>query len=378
MKLAIVRSRYNPFGGAERFIERALAPLAASGLAITLVTRAWRSGDEAPYELLICNPPYLGRLSRDVGFARCVRSRTTAAGFDLVQSHERIPGCSIYRAGDGVHASWVARRARVDGWLARIAIRLSPWHRYVLAAEARLFRDPALRRVVCNANMVADDIRRRFGVPEDKLTVIYNAVDGEHFHPGLRVEHRARVRAELGVAASSPVAIFVGSGFRRKGVGTLLRAAAGVPELGVWIVGADRRTQSYRRLAARLGLTSRVRFLGPCADVRPYLAAADLFALPTLYDPMPNAALEAMACGLPVLTTPGSGAAELIADGRNGYVLDALDVGAWSDCLHRLSAPGVAASMGPAARAAVAELDPQTMAARWLTLYRELLPAGSG
>jgi len=123
----------------------------------------------------------------------------------------------------------------------------------------------------------------------------------------------------------------------------------------------------------RLGLDRRVFFLGAQPDVRPFYAAADAFVLPTLYDPFPNAALEALACGLPLITSTTCGAQELVRPGVNGFVCDALDVAALTAHLDVLAAPGTAAAMRDEARASVAELSSMAMAERLLALYRDLL-----
>jgi UDP-glucose:(heptosyl)LPS alpha-1,3-glucosyltransferase len=115
-----------------------------------------------------------------------------------------------------------------------------------------------------------------------------------------------------------------------------------------------------------------VRFAGAVSDVKPYYAAADAFVLATLYDPQPNAALEAMACALPVVTTPKCGAAELLAEGESGFVRDALDVPGLAAALDALE-PGRARAMGDAARAAVLPYTPEAMAREYLALYHRLL-----
>jgi UDP-glucose:(heptosyl)LPS alpha-1,3-glucosyltransferase len=294
--------------------------------------------------------------------------------FDLVQSHERIPGCHIYRAGDGVHATWLELRDRARGGLSRLGSLLSPWHRYTLAAEAATYRHPNLKAVICNSIMVRDDIALRFGLPEDRLHVIYNGVDLEFFHPGLRDIHRTRVRAELGIAEETPVILFVGSGFERKGIPVLLRALAQMQreDAVLLVVGRDSRKQKMKGLAANLGVAHRVVFLGGQKDVRSHLGAADMFCLPTLYDPMPNAAMEALACGLPVITSTTCGAAELIEPGVNGYVCDARDE---YSLAHYLDTVSAGARHYPAeARAAAEKLSLDAMAARLGELYRQLAP----
>ncbi len=375
MKLAIVRQKYTPFGGAERFVECALAALRDKGVDVSIIAREWQGDAAGGMPGVRVNPFYLGRTWRDAGFARAVRRMVAERRFDLVQSHERIPGCDIYRAGDGVHATWLELRNKpLDS--------LSPWHRYTVAAEAKMFRHPALRAVICNSRMVRDDIARRFGVADAKLQVIYNGVDLEAFHPRLREQQGQALRKKVlgetqgaGVAridnSAAPVILFVGSGYQRKGLPTLLHALSRMArrDARLWVVGRDKHESLMRSLAQTLGIDDRVMFLGAQTDVRPFYGAADVFALPTLYDPFPNAALEALACGLPVATTTTCGAAELVTP-ANGVVIAAGDVAALAASLDLLCAN--APAMRDAARASVAHLDPAQMAAQLMDLYSRL------
>ena len=369
-RVALVRSRYDPAGGAERFVQAAMAALKSRGVSITIVARQWPGHDGTA---LLLDPFYVGSLWRDASFARAVCAELAKRRFDLVQSHERIACCDVYRAGDGVHAEFLAQRARVQSPLARLATRLDPHHRYLLAAERALFTGTRLRAVICNSDMVRREIAARFGTPAGKLELIRNAVDGAWLEPGHRAAMRGPVRQQLGIPADANVVLHVGSGFERKGVGTLLKALAranGKP----WaiVVGRDKRAGAYAALARRLAIDDRVRFVGSVSDVRPYHAAADSFALATLYDPFPNAALEAMASGLPVVTTTRCGVAEMVVEGESGFILDALDIEGFASAFARLD-PASAARMGAAAREAVAPLTPQSMAESYLSLYERLL-----
>ncbi len=361
MKLAIVRQKYTPFGGAERFVARALDALRAQGVAVDIIARNWQDDTSG----VKCDPFHLGRTWRDWSFAHCVQGVIASGRYDLVQSHERIPGCHIFRAGDGVHATWLELASKS-------LARLSPWHRYTLAAEAAMFRHPNLRAVICNSLMVRNDIARRFPEAADKLHVIYNGIDLEHFHPGLRELHRDAVRTKLGAGGTAPVILYVGSGYARKGVATLIEALTRMAtrDAEVWIIGRDKSQRHYERLARKLGVERNVRFLGALPDVRPLLGAADIFCLPTVYDPLPNAALEALACGLPVITTTTCGAAEFIKPGVNGALCSARNPAALAVQLDTLCQPGAAIAMRDAARASVAALDPAGMADRLLALYR--------
>ena len=330
-RLAIVRQKYNPHGGAERFVARALGALAArGGLDVTLLAREWQEGAGAAWRHEKIAPRYVTRLGRDRGFARAAQRRF--GDFDLVQSHERIPGAAIFRAGDGIHASWLEQQDRVLGPAARLARALTPYHHYLLAAESEMFRHPALRTVICNSRIVRDDIARRFAVPEDKLVLIYNGVDTAAFSPDL-ARHRALKRREWGIPDDAPVLAYVGSGFERKGVATALDAIAPYPQLHLLVAGRDKHARRYRRRAGRLGIAARTHFLDAVADTRPVYGAADALILPTLYDPFPNVCVEAFACGLPVFTSPMCGAADWIVEGRNGWTIDALDVAGYRSAI---------------------------------------------
>jgi UDP-glucose:(heptosyl)LPS alpha-1,3-glucosyltransferase len=171
------------------------------------------------------------------------------------------------------------------------------------------------------------------------------------------------------------VFVYVGSGFERKGVPALLEALAkaAVQDAYLFVVGTDKHLNRYAKQAARLGIGKQVIFTGGVKDARPYYAASDAFILPTRYEPLSNAVLEALACGLPSIVSTQCGAAELVTPGVSGYVCDALDIATLSSKISDLARPGVAASMRPAARAAVAHLGIEAMSARLLTLYRSLL-----
>ncbi len=318
LRIGLVRQRYNPYGGAERIVARALPALEQAGAEVTLIAR--RAEGWGARRVLRVDPFYVGNLWRDWSFARAARAAWRREAFDVVQSHERIPGCDVYRAGDGVHRRWLEIR-RATSWLESLAIALNPYHRYVCAAEREMFEHPRLRAVICNSRMVLDEIRRAFRVDPRKLHLVYSGVDLEHFHPRLRESLRGPARAELGCSPRDMVFLFVGSGFARKGLQAAIAALARARNPAFWlaVVGRDRAARRFERQAERAGLAARVRFLGARDDVRPLYAAADCLILPSRYDPFPNTALEALAMGLPCIVSSHTGAAEIMEEGA-GWV----------------------------------------------------------
>jgi UDP-glucose:(heptosyl)LPS alpha-1,3-glucosyltransferase len=369
MRVAIVRQRYNPYGGAERFIERMLPALERAGAEPTLIAR--RADGWGARRFVAADPPYLGSAWRDASFARAARRAWEAGGFDLVQSHERIPGCDIYRAGDGVHAEWL--KIRHAGTV------LDPYHRYVCAAEHRMFAHPALRAVICNSMMVRREIERCFGFPPQKLHVIHSGVDLERFHPRHRAGLRAAARAELGVGEADFLFLFVGSGFWRKGLDAAIGALARCADrrFSLAVAGRDRHVARFAEQARAAGLGDKVRFLGGRDDVRPLYAAADCFILPTRYDPLPSAALEALAMGLPALVGRRSGAAEVVRPGC-GWICDPQDLGGLAHLMREAAAVAGDAGISVAARAASEGYGIDDMTRKLTGLYGTLLQGPAG
>jgi UDP-glucose:(heptosyl)LPS alpha-1,3-glucosyltransferase len=375
LRLAIIRQRYTPHGGAERFVEGALEALLERGVAISLYTRQWPNTRLQLIEPVLCNPFYIGRLWRDWSFARAVCGAVATKAPELVQSYERLLCCDVYRAGDGVHRAWLDEWLRDVSAFKRWRVESNFYHRYLLDIERRLFASPWLRAVICNSKMVRDEIHERFGLSLEKLPVIYNAVDSAVFSPELK-QHRADVRQKLGVPDTATVFLLVGSGYARKGVATAIQALTKLPSnTYLFVVGREKSARPYKRLARHLGIARRVVLLGAQDDPRPFYGAADAFVLPTLYDPCPNAALEAMACGLPVVTSTKCGAAELVTENDAGLVCAARDVDALARHMITLTDAEARRLLGGRAREAVLPLTPASMTLQLVLLYRDLIAA---
>lgn len=369
--LAIVRQKYRPDGGAERFVTSALSALSKqTALDITVLTRKWQGEKNSSFEINICNPLKLGRVSRERGFARSVSKHFSK--FDIVQSHERIPGCTIFRAGDGVHKCWLEHRSRILSSNQALRMKKDRFHRYVMQAEKDMFEHTALKAVICNSNMVKDEIIREFDIDESKIHVIYNSVDLNKFNPCLRQQYRQSMRSKLGIPDSATVMLFVGSGFERKGLEASIQAAAQT-KAHLIVVGQDKHQQKYQNIAHHLECADRIHFAGMQNNPQAYYGVADGFILPTLYDPFPNVTLEAMASGLAVITSNTCGTAEIIKNGQNGYVCDALDYRALGNAIHCFDDKAKALQMGNNARSTVKPFTAERLSQELLSLYNKIL-----
>lgn len=371
-RVIFVRQHYTPFGGGELLLDRMMSAMLARGVPVALLGRSWT--ERKDIEFIPCAAPRFPRFARERRFAHAACRLLAGERDAIVQSHERIPCCDIFRAGDGVHAAFLKHRMRAMSPLACAGLALHPFHRSVLALEREMFASPRLKKVIANSAMVAGEIVKHFGFPRERIQIIPNGIDLARFHPSARERHRNELRNELGTDKQQPVLLFVGSGYKRKGLDAAIAAlAASRTDAELWVVGSDRRPQAYAAMAERAGLVpSRFRLIGPVRDSLPYYAAADALILPSIYDPFPSTAIEALACGLPVVTSTGCGAREAVARLDPGLVRDAHDVSGLADAVRLALDLAVRSTTIDAARAIAGEYDLDRMAGRMLAVYSNL------
>ncbi|MGH7399604.1 MAG: glycosyltransferase family 4 protein, partial [Candidatus Rokuibacteriota bacterium] len=242
----------------------------------------------------------------------------------------------------------------------------------VLALERRIFKLRAARHVVAISRQGKAEIERRYGTDPRRVTLIYNGVDLDRFHPDNRGRHRRRTRETLRIPDEAWTVLFVGSGFERKGLGPLLEAFARAAGAGSHLVVTGKGdVPRYQGLAARLGLGDRVVWTGPQAEVERLYAAADAVALPALYEPFGNVHLEALASGLPVLSSARAGGSEIVRRAENGWVVAEPTAGPIAEGLAALrDAP--AGGWAPPARASVEGFTYAAQAQAFTLLYRRL------
>src|SRR4030043_243083 len=174
------------------------------------------------------------------------------------------------------------------------------------------------------SEMVYRDMSDYYGIPANRIAVIYNGVDIERFHPRNK-KYREGIRSQYGLGSEDLLLLFVSHNFRLKGLRYLIRALALIKRkrenVKLLVIGRD-RAEPYRRAAKKLGCEENVLFTGGVRDLERYYASADILVHPTFYDPCSLVVLEALASGLPVVTSRPNGASELLDDGRDGILLD--------------------------------------------------------
>ncbi|HVT55214.1 MAG TPA: glycosyltransferase family 4 protein [Xanthobacteraceae bacterium] len=373
-EIIFVRQQFSAFGGAELILDRILNVLGARGHNVALLARSWKN-DRDHVEFIRCDPPKVTRSLRETVFARAACRTLQKYPGSLVQAHERIPCCDIFRAGDGIHAAYLEQRRRGESAAGRIGLTLSLFHRNTLKLERRMFAGERLKAVIVNSEMVAGDLVRHYDFPCERIHLVPNGIDLQRFSLAAREQHCEKVRRQLGIARDAPVALFVGSGFDRKGLARAIEAAARQPDvLHFIVIGSDRRPAAFKALAARAGLAGRFHLVGPVQNPVPYYGASDVLILPTLYDPFPSTVLEALACGLPVVTTTGCGARDLVRELEPALVCDTYDIEALAAGLKRALQLAGSPNTRDAARKIADRYDIDTMVERLLAIFNKLIP----
>lgn len=377
LQIVFVRQQFSPFGGGERILDRMIAALLGRGVRVKLLGRAWEPRKNL--EFIRCDPPRAPRFMRERRFADAACEMLRHETGSLVQSHDRVPCCDIFRAGEGSHAAYIEHRKRGLSRAAGYLLDLHPFHRSVIALEREMLSSPRLQAVIVNSTMVADEIHRLYSLPRERLKLVPNGIDLDRFRPEARERFRAETRMAMKTDLSRPVLLLTGSGFKRKGLGTAIEALAqSGTGAELWVIGSDRHSSFYERLAARKGISGRLRVIGPVADPLPYFAAADALILPSVYDPFPSAVIEALACGIPAITSTSCGARDVAAGLDAALVRDCRDENGFAEAIRKAldlaSRPGTA----EAARKIASGYSFDCMIAKMLDLYEKIAAQRDG
>ncbi|MFH0888252.1 MAG: glycosyltransferase family 4 protein [Planctomycetota bacterium] len=312
-------------------------------------------------------------------FARNVAGMLKEDKFDIIQhfgrtyyQDARLTGSSarqVYRVGSGCHWEYLKHRhPSMKNIFGRAIQYLNPRNRIIMSLEKKSFDSGAYKKIICISNKVKEEVQRYYHIPDEDINVIYNGIDLARFNPSGKNKYRAETRNELGITENEVVLLFVGSGFERKGLRYAIEGLAAVPEnlraplertiirdkdkhisphpdrelsnaprgtsglrssenlllranIKLLVIGKG-NVNKYQALAKRHGIGNQVLFPGAQSQIERYYAASDILLFPTLYEPFGNVCLEAMASGLPVITTRIAGASEIINNAIDSFIID--------------------------------------------------------
>jgi UDP-glucose:(heptosyl)LPS alpha-1,3-glucosyltransferase len=353
VRIGLVIEEFDPRrGGVEQWTSQAVEELAARGHEVHVVARRFSAAALAMP--IVAHP--LGDVRGRIAFGEAAGRMIRSLNLDV--AHDTGCGwhCDVFQPHGGSRVAAAARNLLLlppwMRWLKRSVSGLLPRYRQFDALSERQYAADG-RVVLALSRRVAADMVRLHGVAREQIRLIYNGVNTDRFSPERRERYRRRIRAGLGIAESSALLLIVAHNFRLKGVPMLLRAMARWPyraSADLVVVGG-KHTERFARMARRLGVEERTHFVGVAEDTVPYYAAADVYVHPTFYDPCSLVVLEALASGLPVVTSRQNGASELLIEGREGILLnDPADEEEFLGRLEPLLDPARRRRMGCAAR----------------------------
>jgi UDP-glucose:(heptosyl)LPS alpha-1,3-glucosyltransferase len=385
LKIALVILHADPArGGAERYTADLAAGLRGRGHEVAVVSADGRGqglgvggqGGEGDVWLAVGGATRAGRYVR---FLDAVDRHLGEVRYDVVHAMLPVRQCDVYHPHAGIAAAAVAEgHLKYGGTVrqaaARLGSRFNQRRQKFAEVERVLLTGADAPIVLCLSEYVKGFVRRYCDLPAEKLATLFNAVDLQKFDPARWPGAGAEVRRKFGLREEDVVALMIAQDFARKGLREAIGALARVADarLKLLVVGKE-EVRPYRDLAAREKVSDRVIFAGPTDDPYAFYQSADFFVLPTKHDPCSLVVLEALAMGLPVISTVFNGACEIMTSGKHGYVLnDPADAAAGAKAMQSLLDGGTRLKMREACMNLRSSLSYESHLDRLLAIHRSL------
>ncbi|WP_431842007.1 glycosyltransferase family 4 protein [Calidifontibacter indicus] len=325
MKVAVAFHGCHRRGGVERVMYECVNYLAERGHDVDAFAGEWdesvlQPGVRKHALTYLSKPPALVMPAYRFDLDRALSELTPKP--DVVASFGATAPPDSVTWMQSVHATWIETARETRDLRGRLRQRVNPFHPVALRMERALLHERRYRRVIALTPEVKADIMRHYGVPDADIDVIPNGYSAREFFVPSE-EARAEVRRELGVGDDERLVIFVANELERKGFRQLAHAIASLADPSVRLLAVGGFSVAEAKAIIReAGLHERQALLaGRTSDIHRYYAASDFFALPTKYEAWGLVVVEAMASGLPVLTSVTAGAAVAVRDGDNGVLV---------------------------------------------------------
>ena len=374
MKIAIIRQKFVLYGGAEQFADGFIHQLAESGHQVHIFANRWTPSHHSNIHHHFVATLHFNAFIRTLSFARSVAKKIREQHFDIIQSHEKTWTQDVYRAGDGCHIKWLSQRSRNLSPIQKLFLSLNPFHLLILKLEKNIFESSQCKKIVAISQMVKNDILENYKCPSENIAVVYNGVDLKRFHPDNKNTYRKLIREKLEIPESATLILFVGSGFERKGLQFLLESTSYLnnEDWRLLLMGKGKFEKFIRY--APTDKHPQIIAKEPDPEIEKYYAAADIFILPSIYEPFGNANLEALATGLPVITTRYCGAADIINNKKNGLVVqDPFNPEEIAENIRSLFDPSTRETMGKNARELAEQFPLERNSREMLEIYKSLI-----
>jgi UDP-glucose:(heptosyl)LPS alpha-1,3-glucosyltransferase len=314
-------------GGAERYLVDLCARMASEGHEVHVYAERQDEEDPRIFFHSVKTIPF-PRSLRLLSFAIRATKEMENGNYDITFGVGNTLKADILQPHGGVHWAWFWRSLRAYNhpilWTIKLLGRIFSPKQWVSGwVEDAPYHGKHFRAIIAISDMVKQDMMRWYRIPDQKITVLYNGVDIERFHPRNR-QYREGIRRRHNIG-NEILILFVSNNFRMKGLDYLIEALAEMkkenhPAFKLLILGRDRK-EPYLCLAKKRGISEEIVFAGPTDEPEKYYGASDLLVHPTFYDACSLSVLEALASGIPVITTRCNGASGIITQGQEGFVI---------------------------------------------------------
>lgn len=350
-------------GGLEKYTWQIARDFCALGIPVTLLTSGTVQPVFSDPLLKIVSLPVSHSFSfmKIISFDKACDAYLKHHPTPIVFSLDRNRFQTHIRAGNGVHAAYLQQRAQEEGLLKKTSFVLNPLHQTILSLERKAFEHPELKLLFTNSEMVKREVLRFYEVDSKKVAVVHNGVEWMALQGKFENWERGKEKAmrALNLDPTAFQFLFIGHNYRRKGLEKLLRALAQMKgeHFQLSVVGKDKERSHFQELSENLGVEKKVIFFGPQKDAVPFYQIADCAIIPSLYDPFANVTVEALAMGVPVISSPFNGGSEVLTS-CNGWVLDCLhNSRSFSEVLRKAFEGKKTVQSAEAIRASVKHLD---------------------
>ena len=315
MKFAFCLYKYFPFGGLQRDFLRIAKACLHRGHTVDVFTMHWE-GEQIP-GIPVTIIPVKGwqNHTRTRDFVEKLLPRL--APYDLVLGFNKMPGLDVYYAAD---TCYQAKAREKHGWLYRLTPRYQHWLTYEKAVFASIDTN-----ILVISKLQQAEFQRFYQTATERFHWLPPGIARDRIAPANAVDIRREVRLAFGLTENDFLVLSVGSGFKTKGLDRVLQGLAALPDAvkqrtTLFVIGKDNPSR-FQRQAQKLGLSAQIHFLGGREDVPRFLLAADLLLHPAYNENTGTVILEAIAAGLPVLTTDVCGYASYVQEANAGMVL---------------------------------------------------------
>lgn len=319
LKLAFCLFRYFPYSGLSRVFMNVVSEMAMRGHTIDIYVYEWQGDYPENVNINILPSAKWTNHNRDAAYYKTVRPFLIEGQYDAVTGFNKMPELDFYFAGDFCYADRISTKYSD-------IYRLTPRHHHFARFEKEVFGVEATTLLLMLSDQEKNIYQNNYATDEKRFVILPPALDRNNVITADVEQVRLRKRKALKLAKSEMLVLFVGSGFKTKGLDRAIEAFANLPSnllanSRLLVVGQD-NAENYERLADRLGVLRQTEFAGGRIDVPELMLAADCLLHPAYREAAGNVLLEAIASGLPVLTTDSCGYSSHILKASAGIVLD--------------------------------------------------------